>query len=171
MPPSSMSRSRLTGVHRIRRARGNVLTNASVIALVSAVAFFLLFNVHMAIVTSWDLSFWGFVVYLAGAGGIIVFVLSLASAMVADRLVSRLPVSMSERAQSWWGAGFLACLLGAETVPLLVIAALQGEWWVVLLPSSIASVTAAGLSFPRAIRTSWRNDRGEGKLYFTGTMS
>ncbi|KQP53855.1 hypothetical protein [Agreia sp. Leaf283] len=139
----------------------NRWTNAIVVALITAggaaLAFFVAANVNAAVLTSWDLGFWGFVLILAAMGSVGVFVLFFAIAVVADPLVRRLPASMSDTARSWMGGAFIA--VAATVTAFLVAIVLRGFWlwW----PTCVATSLAAGVVYVFAIRMGRAAKRSE----------
>lgn len=127
-------------------------TGAIVAALITAggaaVAFFVAANVNAAVLTSWDLGFWGFALILAAMGSNGAFVLCFAIAVVADPLLRHLPASMSDTARSWMGGAFVA--VAATGIAFLVATVLRGFWlwW----PTCVATSVAAGVVYVFAIR-------------------
>ena len=136
-------------------------TRAIVTALITAggaaLAFFVAANVNAAVLTSWDLGFWGFVLMLAAMGSVGAVVSVFAIAVVADPLMRRLPASMSDTARSWMGGAFV--VVAATVIAFLVAIVLRGFWlwW----PTCVATTIAAGVTFVLASRIRRAANRSE----------
>ncbi|SMQ75494.1 hypothetical protein [Agreia sp. VKM Ac-1783] len=142
----------------MNRSWTNVIVAASMTGGGAALGFFVAANVHAAVLTSGDLSFWGFVIMLAAMGSIGAFVLCFVIAVVAGLFTRRLPASISDKTRLWSGGVFIA--VAALGLTLLGVTALSGFW--MLWPTFASASIAAGLSFVFSGRVSRRGGRDPG---------